>query len=336
MINKLRANINGFNLQKQEGKIVIFFILSLLIYILFILYGDVKRIEQIAILFSWKIIPVLLLLTLLNYVIRALRFYIYLKETKITIDFVKSLWIFMAGLSMTVTPGKTGEIVKAYLLKKNTNVRIPEIIPILIIERVTDGIAMLILGIGGIFLLQSTLLFFLFSTLSVIFFIVLIKKQAIVLKLIAKLEKKYPRFKALEFFNTFFKNASQLLTLRPLIIGVTLGMIAWFMEGASLYILIQQFTQGNSFIDISKSLFIFSFSSITAFFVLLPGGVGVAEGSMTYLISRLYELSLPQSIFVTILFRFITLWFGVTLGLICLFSLLKKKITTNSIFPQSK
>ncbi len=315
MIDKFKERVLAFDIRKQEKKIIMIFCTSLLLYVVFIFYADSKKISHVAQLFDWSLIPLLLGLTLLNYLFRAIRFHFYLKEVGITISAWEAFTIFMSGLSMTVTPGKSGEIVKAYLLKRTIGTRFSEVIPLLIFERVTDGIAMIILALGGIFMVQNATLFLICATIFVLLFILFIKIETGIVSLVFRLEKYFPKFKLLEFFTTFFHNAQKLITVKALTVGIGLGMIAWFFEGLSLAILVSHFTHSTLSVTLSPSLFIFSFSSIAGFFVLIPGGIGVAEGSITYFLTSLFHLGLPQAIFITLLFRFLTLWFGVSLGL---------------------
>ena len=322
-MDKFKTNLNQFNLKKQEGKIIAVFVLSLVFYLVFILFSDIKKIEKITLSFNWKIIFFLLLLTLLNYLLRALRFHLYLRQIDIFIPFKRSLAIFIAGLSMTVTPGKSGEIVKAYLLKKTQSVTISEILPLLIIERMTDGIAMIILGIGGIFLLHNSKLFFIGASLFTLFFIFFLRGKRFFLPLIISLEKKFPHFKLLHFFELFFENSRTLVSPKNLILGIAIGCAAWMCEGLALFFIIHEFMHLSFFSGLSTSLFIFSFSSIAGFFVLIPGGIGVAEGSITYFLKTFLAFSQAPAVFITLLFRFITLWFGVCLGMITLLYLLR-------------
>lgn len=322
-MQRFKENLKSFNIRDQEGKIILFFGMAILIYISFVLYADIKKIAQLAFTFHWQIIPLLIILTLLNYFVRAVRFYLYLKRIHIDISFIQAVIIFFSGMSMTVTPGKTGEIIKAYLVKKTSGNGLSELIPLLVVERLTDGIAMIILAIAGLFIIKSSVIFFILATLFVLFFIILIKAQNLIMKLIIAMERKFPKLKMLDFFLIFFHNSQKLLTLKSLALGIVLGMIAWAFEGISLFILIKEFVKPELFSGISISLFIFSFSSIAGFFVFIPGGIGVAEGSITYFLTQLFALQVPVAVFITILFRFVTLWLGVSLGLVFLLTYLR-------------
>ncbi len=311
------------NIKKQEKKIVLVFIISILLYAGFVLKADIKKITTVSTSFNWLILPLLLLLTFMNYLFRAIRFQVYLKKINIKLPFITSLKIFLSGLSMTVTPGKAGEIIKAYLVKKYTGNKFAETVPLLIIERVTDGIAMILLGLGGIYFFKQSTLFFIMAILFTLAFILFIRMKKLMVKLIIIFEQKVKHIKILDFAVKFFNNSQKLLDIKNLTEGTIIGIISWFFEGLSLFIIIQSFTNHPIQFTLPIALFIFSFSSIAGFFVFIPGGIGVAEGTIAYFLTLFFKLNLPQAVFITILFRFVTLWFGVLLGLFTLLFTLK-------------
>lgn len=310
------------DIKKQEKRILLIFIFSILFYTVFVLLADIKKIVSASAKFNWKIIPPLLLLSFLNYVFRFFRWHYLLKKINIQLPFKKSFQIFFSGISMTVTPGKMGEVLKAYLVKKETGNRFSEVVPLLVFERMTDGMAMIILALGGVYFFRQSILFFVFSTLMVVAFIIFIYAKDTVVSLIKCFEKRFFHVKILDFAVIFFENSQKLLNSGNLLVAVFLGIIAWSFEGISLFLLVNQFiveTHSNASLQtLFYSFFIFSFSSIAGFLALIPGGVGVAEGSITSFLVLFFKLSLPQALFITIIFRFVTLWFGVSLGLIFL------------------
>ncbi|MBI4226315.1 flippase-like domain-containing protein [Candidatus Roizmanbacteria bacterium] len=314
MYQKIKKTLD-FDFKKQEKKILLIFTLGLLFYAALVLFGDTKKIISISFSFKWNVVILLLLLSLFNYLVRFVRWHYFLHQISIKIPFANSLRIFLAGLSMTVTPGKMGEVVKAYLIKKETGNKFAQMIPLLITERLTDGIGMLLLALGGIYLFRQSAIFFLFSLSIVLCFFLFVYYKRHTLKLIRKLEDKIGHIKALDFFLTFFENSEKLLRSKQLTIGILLSIIAWSFEGISLFLLINNFGSFWRWSSFFYALFIFSFSSIAGFLVLIPGGIGVAEGSITSLLTLFFQIGLPQAIFITLIFRFVTLWFGVLLGL---------------------
>src|SRR3989338_9963456 len=215
MFNKLKKNID-FDPIKQEKKILLIFTLGLLLYAAMVLFGDAKKIVKISFSFNWSVVIILLLFSFLNYVIRFIRWHYFLTQLSIKISVNKSFRIFLSGLSMTVTPGKMGEIVKAYLIKKETGNSFAQMVPLLITERLTDGIGMLILALGGIYLFRQSIIFFIFSLGIVITFFLFVYYKKYTLNLIKKLESRIGHLKPLDFFLVFFENSEKLLKLRQL------------------------------------------------------------------------------------------------------------------------
>jgi glycosyltransferase 2 family protein len=61
---------------------------------------------------------------------------------------------------------------------------------------------------------------------------------------------------------------------------------------------------------------VFSVGSLAGALSFLPGGLGVAEASMTGLIRALGDVTKASAAAATVLIRLATLWFAVALGLV--------------------
>ena len=105
------------------------------------LYSDLPQMVTALANFRWEFLPLILGLTLFNYFWRYVKWQYYLRSLEIHIHWLKSLLIFLSGLSMAITPGKIGELLKSYLLKSSTGAPVSRTSPIIIAERLTDGIA---------------------------------------------------------------------------------------------------------------------------------------------------------------------------------------------------
>src|SRR5690242_11364442 len=102
-------------------------------------------------MFDWAMLPAVLGFTLLNYVLRWAKWDYYLRRMGMgqSVGYGDSGLLFTSGMVMAVTPGKVGEVLKSYLLKRINGTSISASAPIVLAERVTDGIAMLLLmGFG--------------------------------------------------------------------------------------------------------------------------------------------------------------------------------------------
>ena len=84
-------------------------------------------------------------LSLLNYAVRFPRWQRYLHITGSTVKGWESARIYLAGLSLTVSPGKVGEAMKSWLLRDADGTPIARSAPIVLAERVTDLLGFLVL-----------------------------------------------------------------------------------------------------------------------------------------------------------------------------------------------
>jgi len=66
---------------------------------------------------------------------------------------------------------------------------------------------------------------------------------------------------------------------------------------------------------LSIAIFGLSFSTVVGAVSALPGGLGAAEASMVGMLVLLLGMNTDSATAATLLIRFATLWFGVTLGL---------------------
>ncbi|MCX8010332.1 MAG: lysylphosphatidylglycerol synthase domain-containing protein, partial [Ignavibacteria bacterium] len=91
------------NLQK---KIVISIIVAAIVYLAFSIYVDFDKLLYAFSIFNWLWFPFLLLLSFLNYYLRFERWNYYLKILQLNLSRKVSFTIFIAGLVMSITPGK--------------------------------------------------------------------------------------------------------------------------------------------------------------------------------------------------------------------------------------
>jgi uncharacterized protein (TIRG00374 family) len=92
-----------------------------------------------------------------------------------------------------------------------------------------------------------------------------------------------------------------------------LSALSWFCECLAAYVCVRGLRLDLSLPD---TVVAFSLGSLAGAASFLPGGLGVAEASMTGLIRVLGDVSRAAAAAATVLIRLATLWYGVALGLI--------------------
>jgi len=275
---------------------------------------------KIFLTFNYKYIPLILILAPLNYCFRYIKWNYYLKKVDIQINNKDNILIFASALAMTVTPGKIGELLKSYLLKEKNSIPISQTAPLIMTERLTDGISMIILASFGVLIYDygKGILF------SVIIFMIIIICLAQSPKIISKLINFLGKIKILkkhsESFKIFYQNTYTLFKIKTLLFAIIIGIISWSFEGLIIFLTLKAM---DTKISLLASVFIVSFSSIVGAISMLPGGLLAAEGSIFGLL-LLMKISKDIATVATIITRFSTLWLGVLIGIIALFLVQKK------------
>lgn len=320
MLKKITANL----VTKFEHQVLIAAGIGLAVFAGVGIYGDTQETGLKLLNFDWQLLPVILFLTMLNYVIRTFRWQFFLLCLGISIDLSTAWWVFISGLAMTVTPGRVGELVKSYFLKRLVHVEISTTAPLVVFERLSDGLAMLILMSGGLMLTRYGVYAVALALLVALAFIVLLHQRKL-MEWILRLTLRLPMVsRYFGHLNNFYQSSVKLVGWKVLIVGCVMSMVAWAAEGLGFYLVLRGLGMPASMEMLLLAMFIFGFAAIVGFATFLPGGLGVAEGSMVGLLVHLLEAPSSTAAAATLLIRLSTLWVGVAWGLIAIVYLQKK------------
>ena len=261
------------------------------------LYADFGRLGDELADFRWALFPLALALTALNYLLRFGRWQRYLRQLGIEVPAGRSLAIFVAGLTMTVTPAKVGELLKSGLLKRAYAVPVRRSAPVVLAERVTDATGVVVLAVAGGAGTRSWPLLVL-ALVAVAGVVVVVRSPLL------------ERFTGLGEA----PEAARALLGPRLLAGMTLlSAASWLCECLAAYVCVRGLRLDLSLAD---TVVVFSLGSLAGALSFLPGGLGVAETSMTGLIRVLGDVSKAPAAAATVLIRLATLWFAVALGLV--------------------
>ncbi|MBZ0199801.1 MAG: flippase-like domain-containing protein, partial [Ignavibacteriaceae bacterium] len=126
-----------------------------------------------------------------------------------------------------------------------------------------------------------------------------------------------------------YESSYTMLRPIPLFYMTLLSLVSWFFECLGYYIILINF---HIDVTIFWSSFSYALATIVGAITMLPGGLGVTEGSLTLL---LVEKGVANEIAVasTFIIRVVTLWFAVLVGVISVTLYQKRfgKITVETI-----
>ena len=260
--------------------------------------------------FRWRLVPVIVAAVLLSYVLRFLKWDFYLRRLAVPLRRRQSLLVFLAGFTMAITPGKLGEVLKAFLVRDLAGTPVSLTASVVMAERLTDVAGLLLLAALGVTALPHGAA--LLGTVAGILVLALLALQSRQLADLAHrlLEGGGPLARLAEPLRIFLGSGRTLLAPGALGLTVALSVVSWFFECLALALVLDG-------LDVAVSLhaatFVYAFASLAGAVSMLPGGLGVAEGSLAGLLVAL-GATLPDAAAATLLIRAATLWLAVGLG----------------------
>jgi uncharacterized protein (TIRG00374 family) len=267
-----------------------------------------------------------LLLASLNYAIRFLKWQYYLGLLDIQLPLRHSLLIFLSGFALTVTPGKIGEVLKSYLLQKTHGIPIARSAPVILAERVTDLVSLLLLSLlGASSWMSASQRYFVaigFGLCALLLMGLAWRQLAHgLLDLLLKLPPRRLTGSVVPRLRTFYDAAYVLLRPTPLLIAVALSTVSWFCECLAFYWVVRGASLASHAIPASLLLctFILALMTVAGALAFVPGGLGVTEGGIAILLAQLGGMARPTAVAATLIIRVVTLWFAVLIGLVALF-----------------
>ena len=315
-------------------KLIIGFGLGLVVLLGLILYADLRQVAQLLQNFYWQLLPAILGLTLLNYLLRGVRFHYYLRQIGLkNISFWISLRVFIGGFALTITPGKVGELIRVIWLKNLTGANPAQTAPSTVVDRLADGLAMAILALLGALVYpqyRSAVL----SVLGGIIVVVVISQIRPLALWLLNLGEKLPVVSRFAHpLRELYDSTYELLRLKNLLVGVGIGLVSWSAEGLAFFLVLVGLGVPATFNLALLAVFILALSSILGGASSLPGGLGAAEVIMTGMLQILVGLSEDVAATATLLIRFFTLWFAVSLGILTV--VIWRKLLFDSRAPES-
>jgi uncharacterized protein (TIRG00374 family) len=262
----------------------------------------------------------ILVLTALNYVLRWLKWEYYLRYLEMGdgVNYADSGLIFTSGMVMAVTPGKIGEVFKSYLLKRVNGTPISASAPIVLVERVTDGLAMLLLMALGLTLYPPARPAFVVLVVLSLTGIVLLQNRALCEGVLRRVALAPLGSRIAPKLITLYVSTSRLLDWRILLVSTLISFASWGFECVAFYYVLTGLGIEGTTLLLLQATFIFAASTLFGLVSFLPGGLGMSEVTSAGLLVALVGTSTSTAAAATIIIRFCTLWFGVALGVLAL------------------
>ena len=292
-------------------------VLGFLVLLGLALLGDLQQVSHTLLHYRWEFFLAATGFTLFNYTLRFFKWHFYLGQVGVrNISWKQSLRMFVAGFPLAVTPGKVGEVFKAVWLKRFSGLPIARGVSVVVAERISDGLAVLILSTLGVFAYPQYWPAFAFILAALLVVVVLSQVRPVVLFFFDQGEKLSFVARTIHGLRDFYEGSFLLLRPGPMLLAVTLGTVSWLGEGIGFYLILVGLGLEPSMHLAAVAIFVLAFSTAVGAASALPGGLGAAEVSIAGMLTFILNHEPAVTSAATLLIRLATLWFGVVLGLL--------------------
>ena len=229
--------------------------------------------------------------------------------------------LFLSWLVNCIVPAKLGDLYRAYLLKLNSPVSATRTLGTVFMERILDLIAVAALGIlAGYWRFRGNLndlppfaqLLFAIGVLVVVALIVaLVVMRNFGRRVIAALPLPH---RVVDLYDRFEEGVFGSVGLRGLpLLGLMTGVI-WLTEGLRLYFVVRALGFGDVDLGLSGAMFVALIGSLLTAIPFTPGGIGLVEGGMGLVLTKVFTASPAHALSVVLVDRTISVFSIVVLG----------------------
>jgi glycosyltransferase 2 family protein len=256
-------------------------------------------------------------LTIFESTVRFYRYDIAARALGLKIPFWRLMYYYTVGYGLLPTPGKVGVAIRLWLIKQYHGIPYSRSAPLLIMDFITDALAMASLAAFSLLLIDDPRL----NTIGYILgFGLALGLSGVLLapRYMASFVKMGYAMSGRRRRRTFarllmlVRTTSQVLGVKLLFSTMALSFVGWASIGIGIAMLMQGF--GHQNFTATEGSLIISLATMGGFITMMPAGVGGAEVTMAGLFT-MFGVPFAQAVLATALVRLIVLWSTVLVGL---------------------
>jgi uncharacterized membrane protein YbhN (UPF0104 family) len=291
---------------------------GILLYVAGVLWFDVEPLRETLVGYPWWVFVAALGLSMANYLLRFAKWelslgWLRVREQAPGLTRGRSLLVYLAGLSMSVTPGKVGEVLRSMLLRASDGVPFTRTAPVVIADRLTDLVALVLLAAVGVAERPE-------YVPVLVVTVVLVGVGAVVLgspRLLGgvfDLLERVPRLAGVVAKGRPLVDSSvTLMRIGPLTWLTALSVLGWGLECVGFWLILGGFEGVDA--SLRTCTLLWSAGTLVGALSFLPGGLGATEGSLVVATMRLVAGATQAiALAASLLGRLATLWFGELVG----------------------
>jgi len=229
--------------------------------------------------------------------------------------------LFLSWLVNCVVPAKLGDLYRAYLLKLNSPVSATRTLGTVFMERILDLIAIAALGVAAGYWRFRDNLSSLSMTVQVIFAMGVVVVVVLIVAMVAM--RSFGRriigmlplpHRVVEFYDRFEEGVFGSVGLHGLPFLGLLTVVIWATEALRLYLVVRALGFSDVDLGFSGAMFVALIGSLLTAVPFTPAGLGLVEGGMLAVLTRVFSASYTHAAAIILLDRTISVFTVVLLG----------------------
>lgn len=336
-------------MQKYRNRVIIGVIIALVIYIGILLVFDNQGqltegvLEALQTFPAWLIIPLIgtqLAVAFFRFLVW--QYYLGVIGARNKISRLDSAVIFVAGFIMVLSPGKAAELLKTVFLKLKTGVPVTRSAPIVIAERVVDGLSVMIILVASLLLLNEQLSLgsylelsqtIVFSTAGLLFGGLIAIQIAPLAHFLLDLLARIPFLGRLApSLRDFYASSREIFRLQNIVPAAARGVGVYLFSTIGFILILWGFGVEITPTTILQATFINGVTAAIGALSFVPNGAGITEISTMAMLNAIIApahpvLTMGAAAAASLLQGFFHKWFRVLLGLVV------AVIFRNRLFP---
>ena len=291
-------------------------IISALFYTIFSLITDIQKISNEFASIDIFYIPLILGFHFLAMGIRSIRQKVFFDSVNIKLSTKQNIKLYFAGMSLMVTPGGSGELIKNRILKEKFGHSYTKTIPVLLAEKYHNMLSVIPILFFFLLFKESYEILTITSSIAVILFCIflIVKNQKLCLNTMSKIPRKWILKEIPDNTSSFYDSLLILFKGKTVFSGLSIGIIAWLADAVAVYFCFLAFDLNFDFIYTTLTNFA---PMIVGTILFIPGGLGVLELGMTGLLLQ-SGIMISTASALVLFIRFMITWSSVIVGIFAL------------------
>ena len=276
--------------------------------------GNGAVLDHLWALGKWPVVG-LVALTMISLTARAARWHALTRELGIRNGWRDSFLCYVAGFAFTLTPGRLGEGIRLWIIRRGNGARYERTASLLIADRISDALAMVLVAAVAAWTFTSHVSLAVLTSLAVIGITVALVRPAMLLTGVTAayaLLRRWPRLFAR--LRTMIRQTQRLMSGRVFACSTLLVAGGWVAEALALDWLLQAMGANIGLLPVA---FAFAVALIIGSLSMFPGGLGGTEATLTFLLLS-QGVQLDQAVATIVVFRLGTLWLTIALAVLAL------------------